>query len=561
MKLRLVVPLIVLPLVLSGCAVNRDKLGFVQNESSKSYQEAYEPVRQALWHGYFDQVHYLLNQNSFKQVEQEFTDSKGKKHTKKQIQQRSDVEEMQQLMEESSELAIVERGLLTLNLGDYQRALHFFNAAEKMLELNVPLSYDKNGNPIQHAIEHEEDYILRGYEKVMILNYKALCYLLMGDRKAYNVTRRAIDYQQEEWERAQKKLALNQSIIDQRVKRIKNYQRDLKKWIKQHQAWINSEKNTIREQKSVIRRYKTSNPYKADAASKNIAEAELNLARYQKKLGELEFRLNEINKSPYLAINNEKAKREAGLLTNAYVNPFADYLNGMMMEFDGFDDATMRQNARISYNKVVELNPQCKDAKLASRTVDRPLPERYKLVHVILADGFAPIWQEKRGYYTLKKTNDTLIRWAEPVEVLTRTEGARVLIGRVKRPFSPLTRMSSIVRTDLFDNMLTDSIVGVQSLLVSGTAGLFASELEPVLEQAKKKPEIRSWLTLPQTVYVARIAVPKKRKEIVIQTLDKEGRVLASRECELSDNGPTVIYAVSYDKHMIAFKNGYSWVN
>ena len=58
--------------------------------------------------------------------------------------------------------------------------------------------------------EEMANYELRGYEKVMLLNYKALCYMLMGDRKAYNVTRRAIDLQQAEWEKFKEMLAKNE---------------------------------------------------------------------------------------------------------------------------------------------------------------------------------------------------------------------------------------------------------------------------------------------------------------------------------------------------------------
>ena len=129
--------------------------------------------------------------------------------------------------------------------------------------------------------EEMADYQMRGYEKVMLLNYKALCYMLQGDRKAYNVTRRAIDLQQEEWEKFKKLLAENEA--------------------------------------------------KAAEGTKDVAG------------------LGDAMKNVKIDDRSEDVKAKAELVTSAYVNPFADYLNAMMMEIDGISDSALRSNARIAY--------------------------------------------------------------------------------------------------------------------------------------------------------------------------------------------------------------------
>ena len=152
-----------------------------------------------LFAGKFDELKAKVLENG--------KDKEGKALTKE--------EAYEKLLTSASELSIMERGLLALNTGDVDRALFFFDAAEEKLNL----AEDQTGVTDQAAgasksllasvtgAKELADYEVRSYEKVMLLNYKALCYMLKGDRKAYNVTRRAIDLQQEEWEKFQQEKA------------------------------------------------------------------------------------------------------------------------------------------------------------------------------------------------------------------------------------------------------------------------------------------------------------------------------------------------------------------
>jgi len=74
-----------------------------------------------------------------------------------------------------------------------------------------------------------------------------------------------------------------------------------------------------------------------------------------------------------------------------------------------------------------------------------------------------------------------------------------------------------------------------------------------------QRPDTRSWLSLPNKVLVARMYVPANTKQITVETLSK-GNVFASTKVDIAAEGPTVVYAVSYDKQLRAYANKNSWV-
>ena len=193
--------------LLAGCATGTrsDSLGLAESETAKTYVAAYQPARDLLNAGQFDELKAKVLQNA--------VDKDGKPL--------SNEEAYEKLIADASELSIMERGLIALNTGDVKRALFFFDAAEEKLNLtedhatvgDTAASAVKTGLAAVVGSAELADYEVRSYEKVMLLNYKALCHMLLGDRKAYNVTRRAIDLQQEEWEKfQQEKVKLDEKL-------------------------------------------------------------------------------------------------------------------------------------------------------------------------------------------------------------------------------------------------------------------------------------------------------------------------------------------------------------
>ena len=74
-------------------------------------------------------------------------------------------------------------------------------------------------------------------------------------------------------------------------------------------------------------------------------------------------------------------------------------------------------------------------------------------------------------------------------------------------------------------------------------------------------PDTRSWMTLPNQVYVARLVVPESQKTLKIETVSGNGATIAGQTVELAEKGPTVVYGVSYGQHVKAYANAFSWVN
>lgn len=494
-------------LLVSGCATHSDRLGFAESEGTKTYAQAYEPARQMMLNGQWDALRAKLNENSSRAIKEKQQDGTGQWREITRTETLSNDEEMERLIKEQSELAIVERGLMTLNIGDFPRALFYFNAGEEKLGLTeadssmsgLASKYGKTSLSFLTGSEELSNYEMRGYEKVMLLNYKALCYMLMGERKAYNVTRRAIDLQQEEWEKFRQLIAENES------KRAREEQEGSKR----------------------------------------------------------------SNTAPHFSVSDvddrtEEVKQKAELVASAYVNPFGDYLNAMMMEIDGLSDATIRQNARIAYEKVVENNPDCRAAAEAVKTVEKGVGKKMKLVQVILSDGFSPYQVEKTRVIKIPTNGPPIeapINYANATPVPTLTHTARILMNGKATPLSSLTKMESLILRDEADRLpLRATMLGL-AVIRSVASSAYLGKLGAALSGKIQHPDTRSWLTLPNQVYVARIQVPKSQRNLKLETLDEDGNVLASSTVKLAEDGPTVVYAVSYDKNMQVFANAFSWVD
>lgn len=564
-------------LMLSGCATHSDKLGFAEGETTKTYAEAYEPARQMLMLGQWDAVRAKLNENSTKEVKEEVEGEDGEIRKTVRLETLTNDEEMERLIKEQSELSLVERGLLTLNVGDFERALFYFDAAEEKLGLTeedlsitgAASDYGKSGLSMLLGTEELANYELRGYEKVMLLNYKALCYMLMGDRKAYNVTRRAIDLQQEEWEKFKQLLEENkdkQYDMKESVGEAPSQSsgRRAPKTEAEHYDFQIEQARNMQKQLREVRNSKDIRPSDRPALDQKIREIDGQIKQLQK------MKTAAVGTSPDSMSMSDvddrtaEVKKKAGLVASAYVNPFADYLNAMMMEIDGFDDPTMRQNAKIAYKKVVENNRDCTVAKTAVSQVEKGIGRNQKLVQILLSDGFSPYQLEKTKIFPIPMDNrviNAVVNYANATPVPTQTRGAVIKVGGKTTKLSSLTKMESLILRDEQDRLPMRATMFGLAIIRSATSGAFLGNLGSALAGSIQRPDTRSWLTLPNQVFVARVAVPKNQKTLKLQTMNAKGQPLATTDIKLAKEGPTVVYAVSYDKNIKVYANEFSWVD
>ena len=482
--------------MMTGCATHSDSLGFAENEGAKVYSDAYAPARQMITQNRIDEIRKVVFENP-KAAEGD--------------EPMTNEEYSEQLYEKASELSLVERGLIALNFGNVDRAIFFFDVAERKLvdeEDNdtagkTAARTGKAALSILMGSEEAANYQMRGYEKVMLLNYKALCYMLKGDRRAYNVTRRAIDRQQAEWEAFAEEL--------EKVKADNEAQQSQMAGFDPNAATAGNAPAT---------------PEAAEAEA--AAKADL-----------------------------EKAQSVA----SAYVNPFGDYMNGMMQEFDSLADPSLRDNARIAYEKAYELNDKCVVAKKAAKEVTSNKKRKgMKLVQVILADGFSPVRGEKN--ITVPMGNDIVVSVNLPTTRSLPSEltKATVTYGKTTTTLSSLTEVDALVLRDDLDRqpmkvgMMLAAVA--RSYLASKSLGKFGGMLTSSIQH----PDTRSWLTLPNTIDVARIWVPENVEELTLTTYADAGRKLAQQPVKIAKKGPSVVYAVSYGPQLHAFGNSFSWV-
>jgi uncharacterized protein len=114
----------------------------------------------------------------------------------------------------SEVLANLEGGNIALCSGNVDQAIDRFSGAENVFAKSE--STTKVGGwlkkttifAMESMLGNEElgDYNGEGYERVLMLNLKSIAYLLAGQREAYNVTRRSIDWQENEKKRFAEKI-------------------------------------------------------------------------------------------------------------------------------------------------------------------------------------------------------------------------------------------------------------------------------------------------------------------------------------------------------------------
>lgn len=406
----------------------------------------------------------------------------------------------------------------------------------------------------------------------MLLNYKALCYMLMGDRKAYNVTRRAIDLQQAEWEKFKQVLAENES----KQKELKD---DVAEKPKPAVGNMTPQAEASR-QKALDMQLKQLEAMK-ETMTKQMASGQIGLMQmpaYSAQLKQIDGQIAQVKKMKASAAGpspdklslsdiddrSDEVKAKAASVPSAYVNPFGDYLNAMMMEIDGFDDPTMRQNAKIAYKKVVDNNKDCVAARQAVRNVEKGVGKDKKLVQILLSDGFSPYQVEKTKVFPIPvkdRVINAVVNYSNATPVPTQTAGARVMVGGKSTNLSSLTKMESLILRDEADRLPLRATMFGLAILRSAASGALLGNLGSALAGSIQHPDTRSWLTLPNQVYVARIAVPKSQSTLKLETVGEDGGVLATQNVKLAKDGPTVVYAVSYDKNMQVYANAFSWVD
>ena len=404
----------------------------------------------------------------------------------------------------------LERGTLAIDQGRLPEAVKYFDNAERILDLRQQDSKIKGwfSGAFKFAAEtasgNEElqDYAGEGYEQVLMLNYKSIAYLLQGDRRAYNVTRRAID-------------------------------------------WQNMEKK---------------------AFEKKLRQAREELAKKRQQTGE-EGSAAASSAADQVEQEYARLAARAKSVPSAYVNPFGFYVSGMVQEYESYDDSSLRDNARISYQKALELNPASKVLQRAAREMKKGrFPAGSRLVHVVVADGFAP--EKKMLTYNIG-AGGQVIPIKLPIYMPVPTAVQRIEVqttgGKRLARLSPVADIEAISLRHQLDQEPFRQLrvmLAVASTVV--TKGLLNNLgiVGRVIGQKRDEmaaPDMRSWESLPRTIQAARLRLKKGVRKLRIVSYDKRGRRLASKVVEISRNGHDFVYGRSLNRMLYLHAAGKLW--
>lgn len=402
----------------------------------------------------------------------------------------------------------LEQGTLALDQGDYDKAVTEFSSAERLVEEQQNESIlaggaKKTGGWLLGTILGQEEmfaYEGEGWEQVLMLNYKSIAYLLQGKRQAYNVTRRAID-----WQNIQKK------AFDQK----------------------------LREEKEE-------------------ASEELNKQESNKEETAKEDTQNQAVKEG-LAAAFAPMEAKATTVPSAYVNPFGFYVAGMVQEFESYNDRSLRDNARISYEKALELNPDSNVLKQAVKDLAKPqAPSGTRLVHIVVADGFVP--EKKVLTYTVQASSYVIplkMPIYEPVKSKVYRIEVRSTSGTRLATLSPVADVEAICLRQQLDVQPLLTMRAMSSFVVTATAEAAAQQSQGIggillkgLSNIRKQtsaPDTRSWMSLPATMQAARLHLRKGISKLRIDTYAKNGKKLSSKTVKIDPNTHNFIYARSID--------------
>ncbi len=477
----------------------------LQNVLYAGYSKEFQPVKQMLILGDLDGV-----EKFYAEKEEKITKNKSKK---------SDWD----VVKSVGLLRWIERGTLHLDQGNLDGSIRAFTNAEDILDFRQSPS-GKKGKTITRSLgflletitgnEEIRPYSGEGYEKVLMLNYKSISYLLKGDRKAYNVTRRAIDWQNLEKEAFQKKL--EKTIRDLKSKEASNTQAD-----------------------------STSVENSAASPAANLSPANTGWTKKYQEFDSI-----------------------ADRVPSAFVNPFGYYVSGMIQEFESRKDGSMRDNARISYSHALELNPQSEVLQEAIEDMKSNKNHGNKrLVHVVVADGFVP--EKKMLVYQIPIPGGALpIKLPLYEPVASKVSRVEVQTGDGKRlaelslvadveaiclrhqkdtePFRMLRVALSIARSGGINQLASQG----------GVAGTFLG----MAADSMAAPDMRSWMSLPSSIQAARLYVSKDVKNLKIVSYDKQGQSLAEKVVDVNQGSDAFIYARSIETQMYTNGSKDFWV-
>lgn len=404
----------------------------------------------------------------------------------------------------------LEQAVIALDVNKRAAAITYLENSEAIIKepkrkSGIVNLFSKMKNEIVNSAGFDEfgEYYGEAYERILMLNYKSIAFMLDGDRKAYNVTRRSIDWQNDE-----------KKLFDQEMAEVK----DKLKEVEDKQA----EKGNILSSMGIV---------------------------------------------GVISEQYKNSESKAMQVPSAFVNPFGFYMAGIVQEYDSYEDRSLRDNARISYQKAQELNPDSPAIKQALNDIQKIAPPGERLIHVVIADGFAPEKKVLRFDYCISGKKITMkLPIYEPVESMVSRVEMHNNQGELLANLSQVADIDAIAMRHQYDALpkqhLKITVAVVRTVFENKMLDKmgFLGDIGKKFRDDTTDPDMRSWMGMPKQILAARLFLPKGDGEVRLVSYDKNGKVLAERNLDLGGEEHSFVYVRTVDTAMYVDQSSKLWV-
>lgn len=231
-------------------------------------------------------------------------------------------------------------------------------------------------------------------------------------------------------------------------------------------------------------------------------------------------KFQDLNGYPVETLNSPSVMR----LKNSYQNAFSHYLAGYVYEALG-----ERSLAAPGYRNAIELRPDVPALKsaLANLTSNIGRSKNTSDVLVVFESGLAP----KRVPFSLSipiPTNNGIVQVSISLPVIEDVGSSysfdSIMVNGKSYPLSEVANINAMARRSLRDELPMIILRTVTRATVRGvTQAQLNKEVSPLAGLAVgiagmflEQPDLRTWRTLPSSISIARLYLPKGEQTIVL---------------------------------------------
>lgn len=193
---------------------------------------------------------------------------------------------------------------------------------------------------------------------------------------------------------------------------------------------------------------------------------------------------------------------------------------------------------------------------------------RDRLVHVVVAEGFAP--EKKTLLYGLRFGEHVLplkLPIYEPVPSQVRRIEVRDMKGKTLQVLSPLADVEAIALRHQKDSRPFQNLrvgVAVARSAVEKTIFSQLGQLGQIIGKARDAmttPDMRAWMSLPARIHAARLLLPRGTERVQLVSIGRNGRELARATVTLGKGRHGFVYARSIEAHLVAYASETLWMD